>query len=104
MSKKQKAIADMTVAELEQLAAEFDRDFVIDETRPLDADDRAQWGKAKGRPGQRRAPKDAKRISVTMDPGLLSRADRLAKEKRVSRSSLIARGLQAVLAAENAQR
>ena len=80
--------------------AEFDREFVADSFHPPSPKARAKWLKAKRRPGRPRQGKGAKAISVSIEKGLLERCDKLAKEKRITRARLIARGLRAVLAAE----
>ena len=80
--------------------AEFDREFVADSFRPPSPRARARWLKAKRKPGRPRQGKGAKAISVSIEKGLLERCDKLAKEKRITRARLIARGLRAVLAAE----
>ena len=73
-----------------------------DEFSAPDAQALDQWRRAKRKPGRPRQGKGAKVISVSLEKELLARADRLAKSKKVSRASLIARGLRAVLKAEAA--
>ena len=87
-------------AELERVAAEFDREFVADTFGPPPPDATAAWLQAKRKPGRPRTGQGFKVVSVSLEKGLLSEADRLAKTKGTSRAGLIARGLRAVLAAE----
>ena len=91
---------DLSPAEKERVAAQYDREFVIDECRPLTAAERAQWQRAKRKPGRPVEGRGAQVISVSVERGLLALADQLARHKRISRAKLIARGLRAVLAAE----
>jgi hypothetical protein len=74
--------------------------MVIDDFGPPTAAARSRWEKARRRPGRPRRGKGAKVISVSVEKGLLSRSDSLARNLGLSRASLIERGLKAVLAAE----
>lgn len=88
--------------ELARATAEFDREFIADTFQSLSSADRARWARLRRKRGRPRIGRGAKVIAVSVESGLLSRCDRLARKKRVSRASLIARGLRAVLAAEQA--
>lgn len=99
---KSKRYQDMNTEELAVATAEFDREFIIDKCRPLTAAQRKQWLRAKRKRGRPMIGNGAKVIAVSVERNLLARCDRLAKKKRVSRASLIARGLRAVLASEHA--
>lgn len=87
-------------SKLAEGTARYDREMVIDEFAPMTAVERARWARAKRKPGRPRRGKGAKVISVSVERGLLSRSDALAKDLGLSRAGLIERGLQAVLAAE----
>jgi hypothetical protein len=87
-------------SELAEDTARYDREMVIDEFGPMTAAARARWARAKRKPGRPRRGKGAKAISVSVERGLLSRSDALAKDLGLSRAGLIERGLQAVLATE----
>ena len=102
--KKKKPMTRMTADELADATAEFDCEFVSDEFAPPDSDAVSKWNRAKRKPGRPRQGQGAKVISVSLEKELLARADRLAKRKKVSRASLIARGLRAVLKAEATER
>ena len=95
-----KPFTQMNAEELAEATAEFDREFVIDSFHPLTPEARARWERAKRKPGRPKLGKGSKVISVSVEKSLLERCDRLAKRKRVSRASLIARGLRRVLAEE----
>jgi hypothetical protein len=86
--------------ELAEDTARYEREMVIDEFGPMTAAARARWARAKRKPGRPRRGKGAKVISVSVERGLLSRSDALAKGLGLSRAGLIERGLQAVLATE----
>lgn len=90
---KKKLFADKSPEELNRLAAEFDEPNVIDRSRPLTPEERADWERWRPRPqrGRRR------RISLTVAEQLLTRADRLAKRLHVNRSALVVCGLERLL-------
>ena len=91
---------EMTTDELRRATAEFDREFVGDSFRSPTAKQRAQLSRAKRKRGRPRVGGGSKTISVTVEEGLLSKTDRLAKRLRVPRAAPIARGLRAVVAEE----
>lgn len=80
---------------------EFDREFVADSFRPPTATARAKWQRAQRKRGRPRQGSGVRVISVSLEKRLLNRCDALAKRIGVSRSSLISRGLQEVLAVES---
>jgi hypothetical protein len=95
-----KPYGEMTTDELRRATAEFDREFVGDTFGPPTVRQRAQLARARRKPGRPRVGAGAKTISVTVEEGLLLKADRLAKRLRVPRAVLIARGLRAVVTEE----
>lgn len=97
---KRKTLTEMTTAELARATAEFDEEFVSDTFKPLTGEGRAEWARIKRKRGRPTVGKGAKVVSVSIERRLLERADRLAKQKGISRARLIVRGLRAVLAAE----
>ncbi len=90
----------MRPEELKAATAEFDREFVVEKSRPLNAEERALWAKARRKPGRPKVGRGARVISVSVEQGLLVQSDALAHRLGISRASLVARGLKAVLAAE----
>ncbi|HKI33084.1 MAG TPA: hypothetical protein VKA46_14630 [Gemmataceae bacterium] len=88
-----KPFTEMTAKELARSTAEFDEEGVADSFHPLTPEERARWDQARARDGMRE-------VSVSLELELLARSDALAKKKGISRDSLIARGLRAILAAE----
>ena len=87
-------------AEKERIAAQFDWEFVADEARPLTPAQRRLWQKARRKPGRPKVGQVAKVISLSVEQGLLKRADALAKRRKMSRAELVAAALHAELARE----
>ena len=83
--------------ELLEATKEFDREMFVTKSQPLSRADREAWEHARRKPGRPRKGAGIKVISVSVERGLLSRADSLAKSLGVSRASLIEQGLKAVL-------
>jgi hypothetical protein len=90
----------MRPEELEAATAQFDQELVAEESRPLNAEERLLWRKARRKPGRPKVGRGARVISVSVERDLLVRSDALAQRLGISRASLVARGLKAVLAAE----
>ncbi len=91
---------EMNTAELREATKEFDQEFIGDTFGPPTAEQRAQDRRARAKRGRPRVGKGSKTIAVTVEIGLLAKADRLAKKLRVPRAALVARGLQAVISQE----
>jgi hypothetical protein len=92
----------MTTSELAEQTAEFDQEFIADTFRPMTAADRRRWERIrqKGRASNKKSADAVTAVRVALEPGLLRRADALAEKLGVTRASLIARGLKAVMAAQ----
>ncbi len=86
--------------ELAEATAPYGQEMVIDGFESPGPAARRRWERARRKPGRPRRGKGAKVISVSVERGLLSQSDSLAKSLGLSRASLIERGLKAVLAAE----
>jgi hypothetical protein len=87
----------MDAAELNAEVAKFDREFIADTAKPLTAKERLADLKAKRKRGRPRVGKGARRVLVTIESELLRRSDVYAAHHGLSRSALVARGLQQVL-------
>ena len=98
--RRRRSLTAARASELAEDTARYDREMVIDEFGPMTAAARARWARAKRKPGRPRRGKGAKVISVSVERGLLSRSDALAKDLGLSRAGLIERGLKAVLSAQ----
>jgi hypothetical protein len=92
--KKTKSFFEMTGAEREEVAKEFDRESLLEESRPLSPKGKALWDLAKRRRGRPRLGTGAVKVLVTFDPALLDRVDAYAKDVNLKRSQLIARALE----------
>jgi hypothetical protein len=101
---KRKPYWEMNTEELAEATKQFDEPFVVDLSRPLTPAERAQWERAKRKRGRPMAGQGHKRVSLSMELGLLKRATALAKKRRISRSKLFALAIEAVLAKENGVR
>jgi hypothetical protein len=87
----------MTTAELREATAELDREFIGDTFGPPDARQKAQLERAKRKRGRPKVGLGSQTISVTIEKHLLAQVDRLVRQLRVPRASLIARGLRTVV-------
>jgi hypothetical protein len=67
-------------------------------TKPLRAKDKALHRKAAGRSGRPRIGEGAKIVPVSIEGKLLRQADAFAREHRLKRSEMVARGLRLVMA------
>ena len=93
-----KPASKMTTTELEELSRYFDQENVP--TRPLTAKDRRDLARAaRRRPGRPKIGEGAERVLVTIEGGLLRRADAYCRAKNLKRAELIAIGLQKAMSA-----
>jgi hypothetical protein len=99
MKRKQKPYWEMTTAELREATKEFDKpssdNYGFGKPTPVA---KAQLARAKRR-GRPTVGKGATSVLISIERGLLTKADRLAKRHKVSRSELIAAGLRVMLKA-----
>ena len=103
-ARQAKPSTDLTVQELEAMAAEFDAEFVADTFGPPPPEVRARLRRAKQKRGRPRTGRGSQAISVTIEKTLLTQVDALARRQKTPRAQLVARGLRAVLAAEQQAR
>jgi hypothetical protein len=94
MKKKIKRYQDMNAAELAQATKEYDRPGTIDRTRPMTSAERAEERNARHPGGRPRIGRGSERINITIERGLLAKADAVARQQKIGRSELIARSLQ----------
>jgi hypothetical protein len=88
----------MKTEELAAATAEFDREMVVSDSRPLTAAERRTWEAARRKPGRPKRGAGVRVISVSVERGLLTRSDALARSLGISRAALIERGLKHLLA------
>lgn len=95
---KRKPFDQMNAAELAEATKKYDAEFAADrEARPLTPAQRAQHRRAARRRGRPRVGKGAAKLYISMERGLLKKADSFAKSHGMSRSELIARGVRAMI-------
>jgi hypothetical protein len=87
----------MDAGELDNEVARFDREFSAEDAEPLSREELARERRARRKRGRPRVGKGAKRVLVTIEATLLRRTDAYAQKKGMTRSALIARGLESVL-------
>lgn len=99
MTRKQptKRYPEMNARELAKATAGFDQELVIDRSRELTDDEKAQWRRVRRKAGRPKVGKGVQVISVSIEKGLLVRTDRLARNLQLPRTQLIALGLEALL-------
>ena len=84
--------------ERQRIVARYERRVPFSELRPLTKAERARWERVKRKkPGRPKVGKGVRVISLSVERGLLERADTYAQEKGLTRAQLFARGLAAVL-------
>ena len=97
---KRKPYWKMTTRELAEATKHFDEPFVVDQSRPLTPAERDQWNRLRRKRGRPKVGQGFKRVSVSIEQGLLRRVNALAKKRRISRSKLFAQLLEEALAQE----
>jgi hypothetical protein len=95
--RRKKRFQEMTTAELRRATRQFDREFIADTARPMNATERARNRQLRRRRGRPRIGKGAEKINVCLERDLLASVNRLAREQGIGRSTLIARALQSVI-------
>jgi len=97
---KTKWYSRMQPAELDALAAKFDREIDFAETKPLTPTIRKQEQRARRKkPGRPPVGLGAEKLRISMEKGLLKQVDAYAQAHGLSRSDLIAQSLRKVLKA-----
>jgi hypothetical protein len=92
-----KRYQEMNALQLAKATAAFDKELVIDRSRELTDEEKNQWRRARRKVGRPKAGRGVRVVSVSIEKGLLSRADRLARKLQLPRTQLIALGLEALL-------
>jgi hypothetical protein len=88
----------LSTGEKDKVWEYYDREIPMSESRPLNAKERAQFERVRGRSvGRPKIGKGAKVVAVTMEKGFLSRVDAYAKQHALKRSEMITRGLRLVM-------
>ncbi len=90
----------MRPEELITATSAFDKEFIVEESRPPSTEEKRLWARARRKPGRPVVGRGVRVISVSVERDLLTRSDALARRLGITRASLVSRGLKAVLAAE----
>jgi hypothetical protein len=86
-------------AEKDAEVAPFEKGEVpLSKSRPLNAAERKQWREIKRKMGRPTIGEGAKVVAVTIEGGLLRRADRYAKKHAMKRAEMVAKGLELLMA------
>jgi hypothetical protein len=73
------------------------------QSRPLNAAERARWKRVRNKVGRPRIGKGVKTIALSIEQGLLERADAYAGSHGISRAQVVARGLLSILGNDHAK-
>jgi hypothetical protein len=92
MKKPAKKYWELNKTELAEATREFDQEFIADKARPMNARERAEERRARRR-GRPRVGKGSQKLHITLERGLVEKADKYAKQKGIGRSELIAHAL-----------
>src|SRR5580704_5014649 len=95
--RKSRPCREMNARELQAATQQFDEPSVADQSRPLTPAEKAQWRRVKRKRGRPKIGQGYRRISVSIEGGLLKKITALAKRRRISRSKLFAQALQDAL-------
>ncbi len=85
---------EMTDAQRDAEVRQFDQEFIADTFGPPMPAQCRQWQRLKKKMGRPQMGKGVKVISLSIEQGLLARADAMAKRQGISRARLVARGLE----------
>jgi hypothetical protein len=99
---KKKPYDQMTADELAEATKEFDREFAYERAKPLTKAQRQMLARAGRRGGRPKIGQGAAVVNITVERGLLERADACTKANHLTRAKLVAIGLEAAIAAMNA--
>jgi macrodomain Ter protein organizer (MatP/YcbG family) len=94
---KNKLIWELNTHELADATKQFDEPMVVDRSRPLTPEEREQWERAKRKRGRPRVGRGCKRVSISLEKGLLRRINAYAKKRRITRSGLVAEMFEELL-------
>ena len=88
----------MTAAELDEAVAKFDQEFIVETAKPLTPKERRTEQRANRKRGRPRVGAGARRVLVSIEAALLRRLDVYAEKHGLTRSAVIACGLELLLA------
>jgi hypothetical protein len=94
---RRKPYWEMTTAELRKVTREYEQEHVGLPGKPLSPAQSKQFERARKKLGRPVKGLGHKVISVSIERGLLTQVDALARRRKLTRAELIARGLHFVL-------
>lgn len=98
MTKTKKRWSQMTAEELHEATKQYDRPFVaLQESRPMTPKERLAYRKQLHHGRRASQGEAARRVLIRLEGGLLKRADAYARRHGITRSELIARGLEVMI-------
>lgn len=89
---------EMNTEELERATKQFDKPIAADVARELTVEEKDQWQRVQRKRGRPKVGKGFKRISISLERGLLDRVTAYARKQRVPRSQFLAEVVEAALA------
>jgi hypothetical protein len=95
--KTQKPYWEMNTTELAEATREFDDPNYHPPALPWTKEDTTLHERARRKPGRPRKGLGSLTIALSIERGLLGRADRLAKKRGISRAQLVAAALEGVI-------
>jgi hypothetical protein len=101
---KRKQYWELSTEELAAATRQFDEPFIADQSRPLTPEELEQWRRVKRNRGRPKIGRGFKRVSLSIEQGLLRRATALAKKRGITRSKLFAHAIADELAKESRNR
>lgn len=87
--KPSKPYWEMTTKELAEATKHFDREFVVDEFRPMTPEERAEWQRIQRKLRKSPAERRPRRLSIQLPQYLVKQLDALVKHWRFSRSEVV---------------
>jgi hypothetical protein len=93
----------LSESQREEVSRFYDQPIPESELRPMTPGERRRWRRIKKSMGRPRIGAGSKVISLSVERGLLARADAYAKQAGLKRAQLVAIGLELALAADARQ-
>jgi len=87
---------EMNKEEPAEATREFDQEFIAEKARPMNRQKRQEERQARRR-GRPRIGRGSQKIHITLERGLVKEADKVARERGIGRSELIAHALAGII-------
>ena len=89
-------------SEKERIWQEIDRmtpEEIAASSQPLNKEEKAQWARVRKKIARHKPAQKVRRLSITLEDGLVDRVERMARREGVSRDQIVARSLKLLLRA-----